>query len=185
MMLVTYTGKKIDYNNITKDVIDKEDIFQSMSRINRFIGHSTRGYTVGEHLLACYLVAHHLGYSNRLKLLTFMHDFSEAYTGDCPTPLKAIMPDFKKIEKEFEYAIYDYFEVNPPTEEEHELIKRIDVTMLAIEMRDLTLHNYKEYIDERTYLQILDSFKITEYGYSESELKEIMSFVMNELLALQ
>jgi len=154
-MLVTYTGRKFDYNNITKDSVDVQDIAHSLSHLNRFVGHSSRPYSVGEHTLHCYNMAKNLNYPTRLQLLTLIHDFEEAYTGDCPTPLKVLLPEFKTIAKKVENAIYEHIGIEPPTEEEKYLIKRIDLTMLAFEMRDLTLHEYAEFIDEHTHMEFL------------------------------
>ncbi|UUV46463.1 5'-nucleotidase [Bacillus phage vB_BanS-Thrax3] len=155
-MLVTYTGKVFDYNNITKESICVEDMIHSISQLSRFVGHSSRTYTVGEHVLWCALMAHKLEYSPRLTLLTLIHDFEEAYMNDVPTPLKDLLPEYKQIAKDVSRTIYEYLEVAPPTPEEKVLVKRIDLTMLAIEMRDLTLHDYAEYVDENTYLEMLD-----------------------------
>lgn len=183
MTLVTYTGKTFDFNNITKDSICIEDIFQAMTRINRFIGHSTRAYSDAEHLVYCAVMAKKLNYSTRLQMLTFIHDFAEAYMGDLPTPLKSILPQYKEIEKKVEDAIYEYFEIKPPTSEEHELIKRIDNTMLVIEMRDLTRHDHTKYISERTYIEMLndDFFNLHLKPNSESELKEALEITYNYL----
>lgn len=155
-MLVTYTGKVFDYNNITKDSICVKDVIHSISKLNRFVGHSSRAYSVGEHTLWCTLMAHKMGYTTRQILLTLIHDFEEAYTGDCPTPLKDLLPEFRVIAKQVENAIYEHLEIDPPTEEEHALVKRIDATMLVVEMRDMTLHQYDEFIDEHTYMEIVD-----------------------------
>ncbi len=183
LMLVTYTGKTFDFNNINKDMICKEDIFQAMTRINRFIGHSTRAYSDAEHLSYCALMARKLHYSPRLQMLTFIHDFAEAYVGDMPTPLKSIMPQYKEIEKKLEKAIHEHFVIDLTTAEEHELIKRVDNTMLVIEMRDLTLHNHEEYISERTYLDILNdkdfNLKVKPIEY---ELKLTLELIFDELL---
>lgn len=156
-MLVTYTGKVFDYNNITKDSIDIKDIAHSLSHLNRFVGHSSRPYSVAEHSLWCAYMAEKLGYSKRLRLLTLIHDFEEAYTGDCPTPLKQLLPEFSVIAKKVENAIYEHIGIEPPTPEEKHLIKRIDLTMLAIEMRDLTLHAYHEFVDDNTYMDFFNS----------------------------
>lgn len=154
-MLVTYTGKIFDYKNINKDSICVDDVIHSISNLNRFVGHSSRPYSVGEHTLWCALMAHKLGYTTRQILLTLIHDFEEAYTGDCPTPLKELLPEFKEIAKKVEHAIYEHLEIEPPTEEEHALVKRVDATMLVVEMRDLTLHDFEEFIDEHTYEDII------------------------------
>lgn len=174
-MLVTYTGKVFDYNNITKESICVDDIAHSLSHINRFVGHSSRPYSVGEHVLWCQHMANELGYSARLKLLTLIHDFEEAYTGDCPTPLKVLLPEFSVIAKKVEKAIYENIGIEPPTPEEKYLIKRIDLTMLAIEMRDLTLHTYEEFIDEHTHTEFLvnDSFELNKKQYDSVHPKRI------------
>lgn len=183
MSLVTYTGKVFDYTNITKDSICINDIIHSLPRINRFLGHSERAYSVGEHLINCLNIANKLEFSPRLKFLTLVHDFPEAYTGDCPTPLKSILQEFKNIENQVEKSFYEYLEIEPPTKEEHLLVKAIDVTMLAIEMRDLTVHDYKSYIYDITLLDFLNDpdYQIGMIPYEENELKEILHNEFNKL----
>lgn len=148
LLIITYTGKYFDYNNITKDSIDIKDIIPAITRLNRFMGHTTRPYGVGEHTLMCYLVAKKLGYTPREQLLVLMHDFAEAYCGDVNTDLKELLPQYKLIEKEVEMAIYEHFGVKPPTPSEEIKVKTVDLTMLIIEMRDITHHNHNKKIDE-------------------------------------
>ncbi|UGO46247.1 hypothetical protein PQE74_gp164 [Bacillus phage vB_BanS_Chewbecca] len=178
-MLVTYTGKVFDYNNITKESICVDDIAHSLSHINRFVGHSSRPYSVGEHVLRCQHMAKELGYSARLQLLTLIHDFEEAYTGDCPTPLKVLLPEFSVIAKKVETAIYEHIGIMPPTAHEKYLIKRIDLTMLAIEMRDLTLHTYEEFIDEHTHTEFLvnEYFELNKDEYSVSHPRVVSNSI--------
>lgn len=182
-MLVTYTGKVFDFDNITKDSIYIDDVIHSLTKINRFIGHSSRAYSVAEHTFYCLLMAEMLGYSVREKLLTFVHDFTEAYVGDCPSPLKRRLPMFSEIEAEVETAIYEHLEIEPPTEEEYKKVKRIDMTMLVIEMRDLTLHSYEKFVDQHTYLEMLDddNFKL-KHGIGEDTLKESLHVFFNNLM---
>jgi 5'-deoxynucleotidase YfbR-like HD superfamily hydrolase len=184
MYLVTYTGKKIDYNNITKDCISIEDILHSLPKINRFLGHSERAYSVAEHTLECLFMADAMGYSDRLMLLTLIHDFAESYTGDCPTPLKRLLPEFQIIEKKFEVAICEHLGIQPATEEEHYWVKRIDSTMLAIEMRDLTRHDYMEYVGQNTIHTVMsgDEFNVTVKKYSDTQLKEIIWEIFDRLM---
>jgi uncharacterized protein len=173
MSLVTYTGTKFDYLNPKPEMIDIDDIFRSLPRLNRFVGHSTRSYSVGEHTIYCLMMAEKLGYTIREQLLTFMHDFEEAYTGDCPAPLKRLIPDFSAIASGVEDAIYEHFGIEPPTDEEYVKIKRIDLTMLVLEMRDLTVHEFENFINEGTYTQFLedDDFNIYNNHLSEQALR--------------
>jgi uncharacterized protein len=184
MTLVTYTGRPFDFENITKDSIYIPDVLHSLPRINRFIGHSSRPYSVGEHTFLGLVMAEKLGYTPLQKLYWFKHDFTEAYVGDCPTPLKNRMPLFKEIEAEVEKAIEDHLGLKPMTEEEELLVKRIDNTMLVLEMRDLTLHDYNKYVNELTYLEMLedDDFNISGKPWDDRVLANILEELFNNLI---
>ena len=152
----TFSGKKFDYINPTVDMIDIEDIATSLSRTNRFVGHSSRPYSVAEHSIRCLAMATDLNYTFREQLLVLMHDFTEAYVGDCPTPLKKLLPEFRGIEEKVEHLLYEYVDIEPPTAEEYMKIKSIDLTMLAIEMKYLTSHDWTDFIYPMTHKQFLD-----------------------------
>lgn len=155
MSLVTHKGIEFDYINPTKEMIDVDDIIHSLININRFIGHSSRAYSVGEHTFYCFMMAQMLGYTTREKLLVLIHDFTEAYVGDCPTPLKKLLPEFALIEEKVENAICERFGIEPPTEEEFKKIKAIDMTMLVVEMRDLTEHSWENFVNEQVIAGML------------------------------
>ena len=177
MSLVTYKGTEFNYLNPTKEMIDIDDILRSLPRLNRFVGHSSRAYSVGEHTFMCLVMAQLLNYSTREQLLVFLHDFTEAYVNDCPAPLKMLIPEFSVIEERVEKAIYEYVGIEPPTEEEYVKIKRIDLSMLVIEMRDLTVHEWENFINEHTYAEVLDDEALkldTEHPIGENLLKELL-----------
>ena len=181
--LVTNTGRKFDYNNISKDNIHIDDILLSLPRLNRFVGHSNRAYSVAEHSVLCALMAKKLGYSVRKQFLALIHDFTEAYANDCPAPLKSMLPDFGQIEHKIELAICDYFEIEPPTQEEYLEVKRIDTTMLLLEMRDLTLHEYEEFVNDTIYKEMLgdEDFNLKLLSVSEEEAREALKYVFEKL----
>lgn len=184
MKLTTYTGKHFDYNNIKPDSIDIKDITHALPRINRFIGHSSRAYSVAEHTLYCLDIAKVKGFSTRLQLLTLIHDFPEAYTGDCPTPLKVLLPEFKVIENKVEDALYKHLGIEPPTEDEHAWVKCVDITMLAIEMRDLTLHNHEEYVGDYTFTDIIEEplYTLANKSHPEDVLQGLLHQAFDTLM---
>lgn len=184
MTLVTYTGRIFNYDNITKEDIHIPDILHSLPRINRFIGHSSRPYSVGEHTFLGLIMAEKLQLTPIQRLHWFKHDFTEAYVGDCPTPLKKLIPKFKEIEKEVESAIEKYLGLPPMTEEEKLLVKRIDNTMLVLEMRDLTLHDYNAYVNKFTYLEMLDDddFNISGRPLDDRVLANVLEKLYNNLM---
>lgn len=185
MSLVTYKGIEFDYINPTPEMIDVEDIIRSISRLNRFVGHSTRAYSVGEHTYFCLVMAELLGYSYREQLLVFLHDFTEAYVSDCPAPLKKFLPEFAVIEERVEHAIYKHVGIAPPTQEEYAKIKSIDLSMLVIEMRDLTVHSWENFIFDNTHTEILDhpELYIDKEGFiSERLLRDVLHECYEDLL---
>lgn len=184
-MLVTYTGKVFDFNDINKDSICITDVIHSLPHINRFLGHSSRPYSVGEHTYLGLVMAEELGYTALQRLHWFKHDFTEAYVGDCPTPLKRLLTEFKVIEHKVEKAIEEHLGLEPLTVEEEELVKRIDNTLLVLEMRDLTLHDYTKFIDSHTYTDILDDrfYKINKnHGMSTFDLKQLLQSSFDKLI---
>jgi uncharacterized protein len=154
-MIVTYTGKYFDFDNMDKNVIDVVDITHALSRINRFVGHSVRAYSVTEHTLLGLMIAMKLKQTPLQQLHWLLHDFTEAYVGDCPSPLKMILPEYQRIEREVAEVIYRHVGVAMPTAEEKALVDRIDRTMLLIEMRDLTLHDHSKHLNDNVYLEAL------------------------------
>lgn len=185
-MIVTYTGNHFDYRSITKDSINKEDIIPALTRINRFMGHTFRPYSVGEHTFWCYMMAKKLGYSIREQLLVFVHDFTEAYCGDVNTDLKNLLPEYKRIEREVELAVYEYLGIKPPTEEEEFKIKAVDYTMLVVEMRDITHHNHLRKIEElEDYIavDILDEFKLhSDVDIDDKSWMVVLNIILDHLL---
>lgn len=65
-----------------------------------------------------------------------MHDAAEAYCQDIPAPLKALLPDYREIEKRTDQLIR--FKFGLPLEEAS-VVKYADLTMLATERRDLDI----------------------------------------------
>jgi hypothetical protein len=67
-----------------------------------------------------------------LALAGLLHDASEAVLGDVAAPLKALLPDYKRIEARVEMAIFEHYGIyHVPA------IKLADLVMLATERRDL------------------------------------------------
>lgn len=99
-------------------------------RISRFNAH-TRGdlYTVAQH---CVLGT---GYApDHLKFPFLMHDAPESVYNDMTTPLKQLLPDYKKVTKRVDakFAQQFHLPLKMPCE-----IKEIDLRMAATEKRDL------------------------------------------------
>ena len=183
-MIITYRGKYFDYNNISKDSIDIVDIAHALPRINRFVGHCSRAYSVGEHTVVGLSIAKAMEFTPLQQLHWLIHDFTEAYVGDCPSPLKVLLPEYIRIEKLVADAIMDYVGLPPMTKDEQELVHRVDKTMLLLEMRDLTLHNHFDNVTELVYQEVLDSgaIDLTNRQYELETLTHIIEWQFGDLL---
>jgi 5'-deoxynucleotidase YfbR-like HD superfamily hydrolase len=104
---------------------DIESIAFALSHINRFTGHAG-AYNVAQHSV---LVAQQL--PPELKLAGLLHDASEAYLTDISSPLKAMLPEYKKIETKYHSIIDKHFDVDTF----HPSIKEVDKRILVTEAK--------------------------------------------------
>jgi 5'-deoxynucleotidase YfbR-like HD superfamily hydrolase len=113
--LETITGKLVDIQNPTVEMIDIESSAWGLSRLPRFCGQTIDyiPYPVAQHSI---FVAKEVGLildrlentedmlfadRNQILLRALLHDAAEAFTGDIPSPVKRI-PELRPIIKEIE-----------------------------------------------------------------------------------
>ena len=128
----TYSGLRVYFNDINKDIISIADIAHSLSQICRFTGHTKEFYSVAQHSV---LVAD-AQTTLAEKRAGLLHDASEAYVNDLPSPLKACVDlgDYKKLENSFHYVINQKYKVNNGMTPN---IKKADLEALFTEKRDV------------------------------------------------
>ena len=107
--------------------IDIEDIAHALAMLCRFNGHGLRFYSVAEHSVH---VSREIDTS--LAMVGLMHDASEAYIGDVPTPLKRVLPELQVIEEKMLDVIAKRFSLSRPSFRNPEL-KRADIQLLVDE----------------------------------------------------
>lgn len=84
-----------------------------------------------------------------IEYAALMHELGEVPWGDVSGPFKVLVPDFKAWEKKSEHDLKQYFQV-PIASEFNDIIKIIDIRMMATERRDLMASwnpdDYWEYV---------------------------------------
>jgi hypothetical protein len=121
-----HSGKYLNLLKMDPDTIDIEDIAHGISHQCRFGGHMQLFYSVAQHSVWCSYQAETV----ELAFEALMHDASEAYLVDIPTPVKRMIPDYYVIEEKLMRIICAKYEICYPMSP---LIKKIDANALQFE----------------------------------------------------
>lgn len=131
----TYTGKLIDVSNPNPDDIVIADIAHALSLNNRWGGHTKYPYSVAYHSLWCAACV-----EPEYKLEALLHDATEAYIRDMPTPIKKLLPDYMALEEKLDTAIRAKFGL-PATMSQ--AVKDVDRRALDFEWSDVFNSEYQ------------------------------------------
>lgn len=125
--LGTNGGKQIDLNNPLPSQVSLDDIACALSKLCRFNGQLHTFYSVAEHCLNVAALV-----PEKYKLQALLHDASEAYICDIPTPLKRELGNvYYDVEYRVQDAIGKHFNVK--ITELSDVVKHADRVMLCTE----------------------------------------------------
>lgn len=160
--ILTYTGKKINPFVPDLNEICIEDIAHALSLQCRFGGHCKQFYSVADHCIrVSELVKEWIEHSNNAHIIdedlkkqsiksvqqiALLHDATEAYIMDIPTPVKLQLDQYKRVEKNLEASIYKKFN-SSVLPEIKDIIKWADYIMLINEAQNLFAHNIDDWED--------------------------------------
>lgn len=133
----TNSGLYINVFETTPEMISIDDIAHGLAAQPRFAGHLDRHYSVAQHSIHSAERA-----SPKNKLAALLHDASEAYMLDMPTPIKARMPEYKAYENKLMSVIALKFGFQFPFDPQ---IKVIDKVMVHLEWDMLMETNDKSF----------------------------------------
>lgn len=164
------SNTKIDFANPDPDSFKIEDIALGLARQPRYAGQGKFFYSVGQHSV---YAATQVSPDNRIHAL--LHDAPEAYMGDVPGPLKAIIGyQFKEIEYRMYKAIYRGLQLSPPSEKQWEEVRHVDKAILNTE--STTLFSEKMWrIDD------IDDVRVRIIEMSEQETIDIFLAYYNSI----
>ena len=135
--ITTYGGTHFTPTEPEPSDIHITDIAHALSLLCRGNGHVKTFFSVGQHCIHCALEAQARGYSERVILACLLHDAGEAYMSDVPRPLKPYIADYKVIEGKLLDTIYQKYLGSPLTEEEENLVQKVDDDMLYYDLWNL------------------------------------------------
>ena len=135
--ITTYTGNHIKPTDPDPAMIRIEDIAHALSLLCRGNGHVKTFWSVGQHCICCAKEAMARGATARVVLACLLHDASECYMSDVPTPFKKKLPEYEIQEDRLLRMIFEKFLGSDQTKEELDLVKEIDHTMLLYDLKEL------------------------------------------------
>jgi hypothetical protein len=132
----TWTGRSFRPLDPDAGDIDIRDIAHALSHQCRFSGHTIAHYSVAEHSVRVRDLLLRRGLSNAIQLWGLLHDASEAYLVDIPSPLKQTQEfaAYREAEARVQRAVCVRFALRF---EEPPEVRRADAELLATEARDL------------------------------------------------
>ena len=127
--LYTYTGRlfypwqpKVSDVNVT-------DIAHALSMQCRFSGHTKKFYSVAEHSIICSYLC-----KPEHAMYALLHDASEAYVSDLPTPIKVFLRSYNRLEKQVQKTILTAFGLYGEVPKE---VKDVDKDLCFFEAKKL------------------------------------------------
>ena len=152
----TNSGIYMNVFEPTLEMIRIEDIAHALASLPRFGGHLNRHYSVAQHSVMCAMRAATI----EDKRAALLHDGSEAYMLDIPTPIKAKLPDYKMYEGNLMAKIAEKFEFEFPLSDN---VHAIDREMLLHEWENLVVNENDEFEcwdHAKAKKEFLDMYKV-------------------------
>ena len=162
--ITTYTGKHFKPTEPDPELFDIADIAHALSLICRGNGHVKTFWSVGEHCICCAKEAKARGLSDRMVLACLLHDASECYMSDVPSPFKKELPGYNEREERMLSMIYEKFLGSDLTPEEKMQLNAIDKAMLWY---DLTFLLGEKQESEAPELHIDLKYEVRAFGEVE------------------
>jgi 5'-deoxynucleotidase YfbR-like HD superfamily hydrolase len=138
------TNSGIYYNLLepTVEMIDINDIAHALSNMPRFGGHLQSNYSVAQHSVMVMNTLDVFGHRDIL-LEGLLHDASEAYLMDLPSPIKALLPGYYEMEDRICKVIAEKFGLQYPWPDP---VKQADKEQLEFEWSYYMLKNQRHLI---------------------------------------
>jgi len=131
--ILTFTGKQVDVFNPKPEMFCIEDIAHALAHTCRFAGHTREFYSVAQH---SFYVSQAMA-TPKKKLEALMHDASDAYLGDMPTPIKKHLDFFNSLEYSVMLAISRQFNFSWPMSED---VEQADKEAFKTEFKNFYSH---------------------------------------------
>ena len=149
--ILTASGVEFDLVDPQPDMVVIDDIALSLSRLQRFNGHTRVNANVALHSV---MVSYAVGDPDLVRQ-ALLHDAVEAYTGDISTPVKVELgPELQIIQRKIEAAIAERFDVD------------FNIGRSVVKLADIKCLNY----ERREFMPDSKPWGLEDYGIFEPSL---------------
>jgi len=166
--ITTYTGKTFYPFNPNCEAIDIVDIAHALSQKVRWNGHTTVPYSVGAHSIQAARRAALHTESTDVIMAALMHDASEAYFADVPTPIKMYLPDINSMEDSIQRAVESAFGL-PEGIMDCPVVKTVDKECLYFEAQQI-LNRPPSRLTDHNVLSVSNTIDSPEFSEGVSSL---------------
>lgn len=132
----TYDGSLFNLDPTDLSGVNIGNLAHALSGVNRFNSHTNRMYSVGEHSVHVAALL-----PMELQLVGLLHDGSEAFIQDIPSPFKQFLPDYAHMERVIQDKVWRAFDIDPDwVDSIYPEVKRVDSMLCQVEATQL-LHS--------------------------------------------
>lgn len=136
--ITTHSGRNVNIANPDPETIDIGDIAHALTFLCRGGGHTEFFFPVARHCVYCAREAEARDCSREVVLACLLHDASEAYMVDLPSPIKdGLFPEYRSYENRLLDCIYKKFIGRSLTKDELAKVDEIDHALLKYDLRHL------------------------------------------------
>lgn len=178
--ITTYTGKHFRPAQPDPDLLDIRDIAHALSLLCRGNGHVKTFYSVGQHCIACAKEAAARNLPDRMILACLLHDASECYMSDVPSPFKKELPQYRKKENHLLDLIYEKYLGKTLSPEEQQQLDTIDHSMLAWDLTILL----DESQENLPHLAVRPDYSVRPFQDVEAEYLELFQTYHGKVMVL-
>ena len=129
--ITTQSNRRMQLPGFDQRDVALVDIVHSLAMQCRYMGHCSDFYSVAEHSVkVCWMAEKDHGVGSEEARCALLHDASEAYTGDFPSPLKRSIPELKQFEELVEREVFGALRLPAPDDEIWGKVKVYDTLAL-------------------------------------------------------
>ncbi len=173
---VSHSAETYNLLDFQESDVNLLNIAKSLSRINRYLGHTEKPYSVAQHCVRGAEALMLCGYVKDAFAFLF-HDASEAYTGDQSAPLKRLLAaTLGPIEYAIEQAIARKFGYEfPYSDRVHQMDKNLAQAEMSLLMENSSRYHADYWTAEEAQARFLQCYAELQQmlGWQEEELKEV------------